>query len=422
MAAALTRLLGPRRTTPESPTVWDASAYLATDLWVAIPAFTAIVTGLALSVGLAITVVLAVPCAWATVWFARLHGNVERWRLWAFLDRDVPAPDRPTERGILAGLRAHLGHRPTWREIGHAAAHLPVACLTFAAMTVAWTVPLGLITAPFVINALPSEKLDFWLFTMRPGWGPWIGALVGLCLIPAAVAFVRGVAVLRSRMSTALLSRTEADVLRARVTRLEETRSQAVDAAEVERRRIERDLHDGAQQRLVSLAMDLGMAREKLAADPETAAALIDDAHDEAKRAIGELRDLARGIHPAVLTDRGLGAALQSVASRSSVPVDLQVSLDHRPPETIEGIAYFIVSEALTNVAKHAEATSVRVAAALKGNRLVLEISDNGRGGANPDGSGLRGLAERVAAVDGWFHVASPDGGPTTITAELPCG
>lgn len=420
--AALTRLLGPRRTTPGSPTAWDASAYLATDLWVAIPAFTAIVTGLALSAGLAITFVLAIPCAWATVWFARIFGNVERWRVWAFLDQDVTAPDRPAERGILAGLRAYLGHRPTWREIGHAVAQLPVACLTFAAVTVAWAVPLGLIVAPFIIQALPSEKLDFWLFTMRPGWGPWIGALVGLVLVPGAAALVRGVAILRSRMSVALLSRNESDVLRARVRRLEETRSQAVDAAEVERRRIERDLHDGAQQRLVSLAMDLGMAREKLAADPETAAALIDDAHDEAKRAIGELRDLARGIHPAVLTDRGLGAALQSVVSRSPVPVDLQVALDRRPPEAVEGIAYFVVSEALTNTAKHAEATSARVAAALKGNRLVLEISDNGRGGADPQGSGLRGLAERVAAVDGWFHVASPEGGPTTITVELPCG
>ncbi len=416
-------LFGPRRTVSGAPTSWDAGAYLVTDLLIAIPAFTLIVTFLSLSFGLAITFFLALPFFWATIWCARIAGALERWRLWAFLDRDVPAPqDPPQSSGLMGWLRANGGHRPFWREVGYTALHLPVACLTFAAVVTLWAVPLGLITMPLYINALPSEKLDFWVGTVRPGGVPYLLAVLGLALLPLCLAAVRRIATVRAQMSQRLLSPSPGDALRERVQRLETTRSQAVDAAEGERRRIERDLHDGAQQRLIALAMDLGMAREKLAADPETARVLIDEAHQEAKNAITELRDLARGIHPAVLTDRGLGAALASMASRSPVPVTVDVTLDTRPPETIEGIAYFIVSEALANVAKHAQAKSARVAAAQRGSRLILEISDDGVGGASLDkGTGLRGLADRVATIDGWFHISSPNGGPTTLTVELPC-
>jgi len=201
----------------------------------------------------------------------------------------------------------------------------------------------------------------------------------------------------------------------------EPSRSRAVEGAEAERRRIERDLHDGAQQRLVALAMNLGMAKERYDEDPEATRALIDEAHAEAKRAMVELRDLARGLHPAVLTDRGLGPALSAVAARSAVPVALSVDVSGRLDESIEGIAYFLVSEALANVAKHSGATEARVAIGRRGDRLVIEVTDDGCGGAEPTGSGLTGLRDRVEAVDGWFHVASPPGGPTTILAELPC-
>jgi signal transduction histidine kinase len=204
---------------------------------------------------------------------------------------------------------------------------------------------------------------------------------------------------------------------------LETSRSRVVDAAEAERRRIERDLHDGAQQRLVALAMDLGMARERLATDPDKARQLLDEAHAEAKQALTELRNLARGIHPAVLTDRGLDAALSAVAARSPVPVDLRVQVGARPGPNVESIAYFVVSESLANVAKHSGATRATVQVARRGNRLVIEVSDNGRGGADPAlGTGLAGLHDRVAGVDGWLHVSSPLGGPTTLLVELPCG
>jgi signal transduction histidine kinase len=195
-----------------------------------------------------------------------------------------------------------------------------------------------------------------------------------------------------------------------------------VDLAAEDRRQIERDLHDGVQQRLVSLAMDLGRAKEKLDTDPESAKELVDEAHEEAKRAITEVRDLARGIHPAVLTDRGLDAALSALAARSTIPVDVQVDVTERPPASVEAAAYFVVSEALTNVVKHANATKASVTVRRSGDRLTVQVQDDGVGGASiTDGSGLAGLRDRVGALDGELHLLSPGGGPTVLMVEIPC-
>jgi signal transduction histidine kinase len=205
------------------------------------------------------------------------------------------------------------------------------------------------------------------------------------------------------------------------VVELESDRGVVVDTAAADLRRIERDLHDGAQARLVALAMDLGLAKEKLTEDPEAAARMVDEAHGEVKTALQELRDLARGIHPAVLTDRGLDAALSAVASRCTVPVRVEVDLPARPAPAIEGIAYFTVSELLQNISKHSRATRATVDVWRVENRLMIQVGDNGVGGADvSDGSGLAGLAERLDAVDGILVVDSPVAGPTRITAELP--
>src|SRR6266487_3019028 len=221
----------------------------------------------------------------------------------------------------------------------------------------------------------------------------------------------------------ALLGPSRSEELALRVESLARSRADVVAATDAERRRIERDLHDGAQQRLVSLAMNLGMARERFAGDPQAARTLLDEAHDEAKRALAELRDLARGIHPAVLADRGLDAAISALAARSPVPVEVGVDLRDRPPGAIESTAYFVVAEALANVAKHAAATHAQVRITKQGGRLVVEVRDDGVGGADPaGGSGLAGLADRVASIDGRLTVASPQGGPTVVRAELPCG
>jgi signal transduction histidine kinase len=209
--------------------------------------------------------------------------------------------------------------------------------------------------------------------------------------------------------------------LATRVVELESDRGVVVDTAAADLRRIERDLHDGAQARLVNLAMGLGLAKEKLSEDPQEAARMVGEAHGEVKTALQELRDLARGIHPAVLTDRGLDAALSAVASRCTVPVQVEVDLPSRPAPAIEGIAYFTVSELLQNISKHSRATRATVDVWRVENRLMLQVTDNGMGGASVSGgSGLAGLAERLDAVDGILVVDSPAAGPTRVTAELP--
>jgi signal transduction histidine kinase len=206
------------------------------------------------------------------------------------------------------------------------------------------------------------------------------------------------------------------------VAEVEATREAAVDSADARLRRIERDLHDGAQHRLAYVAMELGRAREKLADDPEGADRLIADAHEESKKAMVELRDLARGIHPSVLTDRGLDAAVSALAERCPVPVAVDVALDRRPPPAAETAAYYVIAEALTNVGKHAGGTHASVAARYDDGRLVVEVADDGGGGARrAAGSGLEGLSQRVEALDGTLTVDSPAGVGTAIRAELPC-
>jgi signal transduction histidine kinase len=282
-------------------------------------------------------------------------------------------------------------------------------------------VSLALVALPLYVEAAPAEQAHFFGIEIRPGGPAVFAAGIGLVVLLVAPWLTRGLSRLRIGVDDGLLGGGEAAVLRRRVDTLEVSRAQVVDAAESERRRIERDLHDGAQQRLVALAMSLGLAKEKLDSDPETARALVDEAHREAKQALVELRDLARGLHPPILTDRGLHAAVAGLASRAPVPVEVDVRLDRRPPPSIEGIAYFVISEALTNVARHSGATRARVVVTDTPRALVVEVSDDGIGGASAErGSGLRGLADRAAAVDGTFFVASPLGGPTVVRAELP--
>jgi signal transduction histidine kinase len=207
-----------------------------------------------------------------------------------------------------------------------------------------------------------------------------------------------------------------------RIETLETTRAGAVDAQETELRRIERDLHDGAQARLVALGMSLGMAEQRLADDPKLAGELLAEARLGAEHALRELRDLARGIHPPVLADRGLEAALASLASSTPFPVALSVDVVPRPAPAVESAAYFVAAESLANAVKHARAQRVEIRIVRRDDAIELEVRDDGNGGADPNGSGLRGLRRRVEALDGSLSVTSPRGGPTTIRAELPCG
>ncbi len=245
-------------------------------------------------------------------------------------------------------------------------------------------------------------------------------ALVGLLFTLATPWIVRALTMVDRVLVYGLLGPSR---LSARVVELESDRGVVVDTAAADLRRIERDLHDGAQARLVNLAMGLGLAKEKLleGRSDEHVAAMVEEAHGEVKLALQELRDLARGIHPAVLTDRGLDAALSAVASRCTVPVRVTVDLESRPAAAIEGIAYFTVSELLQNVSKHSGARSASVDVWRVEDRLMLQVEDDGVGDADVSkGSGLAGLAERLDAVDGILIVDSPSGGPTRVTAELP--
>ncbi len=244
----------------------------------------------------------------------------------------------------------------------------------------------------------------------------------GVLLLLAAPWATRTLTMVLAGWTRLLLGPGRSRVLTDRIGELEHSRAEVIDAAEAERRRIERDLHDGAQQRLVAMTMELARAQARFAAeDPAAARVLVDQAHAQALASLAELRSLVRGVHPPVLSDRGLDAALSGLAALCPVPVTVDVDMAGRPGPAVEAIAYFIVAETLTNVAKHARATQARVDVRGDPGRLIVTVQDDGIGNADPAGAGLAGLAARVAAVDGRLTIDSPPGGPTLITAELPC-
>ncbi|MFE2513896.1 sensor histidine kinase [Streptomyces mirabilis] len=360
---------------------WKEIAHLLANLPASIFGFVYVVTLVSTGTGLAVTAI-GLPLLAGGLRGTRLLGRMERARarklLGVRIDEPSPMPVRGT--GFFPWLWSSLRDPVAWRTVLYDFIRLPWGIVTFTvtlmSLFLLWPV------LPFLARGLTNVDR----------------------------AMVRG-----------LLS--PSDELERRIAELESDRGVVVDTAAADLRRIERDLHDGAQARLVNLAMGLGLAKEKILegqAD-ETVAAMVDEAHGEVKLALQELRDLARGIHPAVLTDRGLDAALSSVASRCTVPVKVTADLPTRPAAAIEGIAYFTVSELLQNVSKHSGARSASVDVWRTDERLLIQVQDDGRGGAALDGgTGMAGLADRLGAVDGLFIIDSPPGGPTTITAELP--
>jgi signal transduction histidine kinase len=312
--------------------------------------------------------------------------------------------------------------RATWGEIGYGLLRLPVSAVAATVSVAAWAAGLVMLTLPLYNSLLPSGGAKIGDFVLGGTPRMTASAVIGLLVLLAAAQLTRGFAVADAAMSRRLLG-PRSD-LAARVTELEISRERVVDAAEAERRRMERDLHDGAQQRLVALAMELGRAKAKFADDPDAARILVDQAHAQAKEALTELRNLVRGVHPPVLTERGLDAALSGLAALCPIPVDVHVDVPVRPKSAVEAVAYFMVAEALTNVAKHSRARHAKVV--VEGNGypgiLTVMVSDDGIGGADVHGPGLSGLADRASGVDGRLSVESPSGGPTIIAAELPCG
>jgi signal transduction histidine kinase len=332
---------------------------------------------------------------------------------------DIPPPAR-ARRTTWRGLKTWLRAEATWRQLAYHVLVAPVLALAGLLMPVMWAAGAALAAIFAYVGLLRSFDLKF----IEPGHTVVYGYLTVLGMLALLAAPRVGAAVVRLDVwvAQALLGPSRVEALEHRVETLTESRAGVVDAADAERRRIERDLHDGAQQRLVSLAMNLGLARAELTDLPEGARRVIAEAHDEAKQALSELRHLVRGLHPVILEDRGLDAALSGIAARSPVPVQLYVHVPERVPPTVEAVAYFVVSEALANIAKHAGASRAGVAARRYGDTLQVTITDDGTGGADPAlGTGLTGLAQRVRSVDGTLSVSSPAGGPTVIAAELPC-
>jgi signal transduction histidine kinase len=418
--AVLTDLLAPWR----RATTWWTVVHLLLDGLVGGLAFAVVVALLAPSVALLVVLPLALPVAWVLFAASHLLAHVQRSRVAALLGVDLVDPVPPlTAPTWLGRLRERVRSRDRWREIGHHLLGLPLGVLTSVLTAVAWGGSAALVALPVVRPFLPDDTARFGLFDVGTTAWALVACLVGVVgLVVVAPWLSLGLGRLDVIVARWLLGGDEIAELEAEVARLEHRRVAAVDSAEQERRRIERDLHDGAQQRLVALAMDLGAARQRLEHDPEGGRALVASAHEEAKAALAEIRALVRGIHPVILEDRGLDAALSAVVARSPVPVALAVDVAERPSPAVESTTYFVVSEALTNVARHAHATRASVTIVRRGERLVVEVSDDGVGGADAErGTGLAGLAERVAAHDGWLQVLSPAGGPTTILVELPC-
>ena len=397
-----------------------------------------------LLVGLPLTIVwIGLPILAFAMLVCVLGVRTERWRLAALLGTRLASPFRPLPRGsVLARARARATDPALWRGLLYLLLLLPVGLVEFVVVLVL-AISAVLISYPLWFWTLPAGQGVMWTGVFVADTAPeaLLVTLVGLVLALSTLVFVLQVSQVHASLGRALLGPRRREMLDERVEVLTESRTKAVEAAIVERRRIERDLHDGAQQRLVSLSMALGMARQKLeksstggaAGDPESARAaeLVGEAHEEAKRALAEIRDLIRGIHPAVLTDRGLDAAISALAGRSPVPTSVEVELDERPPEAAEITAYFVIAEALANVAKHSGASAARVSVHRQGiaggggrpgDILVVEVEDDGVGGADPAGTGLAGLADRVVVLDGRLTVESPVGGPTRVRAELPWG
>jgi signal transduction histidine kinase len=394
-----------------------------------VPMFGLSVVGFATSlvwIGIPISMVLT------GVW--RGLARTERGWLRVTTGIEIPVPYRPLPEGgvFRRWWRGKLRDPATWRDIAYLALRFPLGIVQFVLTVVLWSVALFAAPMPLWVLLLPKTR-DFANFLMLPDFKghvvpvttplqalPWCAA--GLLVLFIAWKLTPRLAQLQAALGRALLGPSMAAQLAQKADRLQASRARGVDAAEAERRRIERDLHDGAQQRLVAVAMTLGRAKTKLDKDPDALRSLIDEAHSDAKQAVSELRDLARGIYPAVLGDRGLDAALSALAARSPIPTDIEVDVEPRPPAAVESTAYFIVGEALTNIAKHSDAKHGTVRVRRGEGSVVVEVTDDGSGGARiRPGGGLAGLADRAATIDGVITVVSPLGGPTVLRADLPC-
>ena len=417
LSAFARRVFGP----VVSGRTWRAVAYLVASLPLGAAGGVVLMMGLPVAVGLLAVALTGIPALILVLAIIDLICRLDRACTAALAGVQVPAPPpepltngawwRPRWRGLLGPQR--------WLQAAGVVALLPVQLVGGLVALVFWIGGAALAVLP-AYNG-PAGGIQF---SGRPVHGaPVLTALViaGVLILLAAPWVTQGTARVLASWTRVLLGPGRR-ALTDRIGQLEHSRAEVIDAGEAERRRLERDLHDGAQQRLVAMTMELARAQARFdAEDPAAARVLVDQAHSQAMAALAELRNLVRGVHPPVLSDRGLDAALSALAALCPVPVTVDADLAIRPAPAVEAIAYFVVAEALTNVAKHARASRVDVGVRGDGRTVSVTVRDDGIGNANPSGTGLAGLAARVAAVDGRLTIDSPPGGPTLITAELPC-
>lgn len=403
---------------------WRSLAYLTAGLPLALAWLIAVVTAAGIGLvtaplGVGLLLLAAVALSGGALAVA------ERRRLRLVDSAPAASPHRAVVgAGPWAWLRFRLREAATWKELGLA----PLLCLLGLLDGCLALIPsglvIGLITAPIQALLLPHVHPNrAWQQILQSPGTLVMVWLLGLWAAAGSAYLFTAWAALRASVTRRLLVRPPVPGPEAELLELAQSRARIVDAYEAERLRMERDLHDGVQQRLTALIMTIGLARLELEEGPTTARKLVSRAHEEAGLALSELRDLVHGIRPAVLADRGLPAAVPALAERTPVPVELDVNLPRRLPEAVESAAYYVVSEALANLAKHSGATAATVALRIADGLLTIEVRDNGRGGAAAGpGGGLVGLADRVAALGGVVRLSSPRGGPTVVYASIPCG
>jgi signal transduction histidine kinase len=403
------------------PRFYGRIAYLLLALPLGVAEFTLLCTALTTGISLAV-VIVGIPILVGSLVAWRWMAGVERRLIGTLLGTPIAPPYRPDAAGSWWDrLRGWLADPATWKDLVFLLLQLPLGIVSFTVTVTIVGVAAGALTAPLGFWAVPG---GYELGILQADTLPEALLLVPLGVV-ATFLGVRAInwgARLYGEYAELLLGSNLDPALNAEVSELRGARARVIEAGDAERRRLERDLHDGAQQRLVSLALTLRLAERQAAgrgdADAED---LVRRAGDEARLAIEELRDLARGIHPAILTNRGLASALEDLASRSGLPVEIVAVPDRRLPDQVEAAAYFIVSESLTNAAKHAGASTAWVSASAANGALRVEVRDDGSGGAAVgSGSGLTGLEDRVEALDGTLEIDSPEGAGTVLRAEIP--
>lgn len=383
--------------------------------------------------GIVLLVLSLIAAALSTIWVGlpllvtlarllRAHAHTHRRILGHLLaDGTVPAPAyRPLpDTRLTTQITTVLADPATWRDYlwlltnstaGIALAAIPGILFAHGTQALAYTYTWRHINSFYALQPVTTQS------------EAWPALITGALLLTLLYLLTPTALHAYTRLNHRLLAPTEQARLAARVAHLATTRAHTIDAQASEVRRIERDLHDGAQARLVALGMNLGMAEEMLTDNPQAAHRLLTEARESTRQALTELRDLVRGIHPPVLVERGIDGAVRALAVTHQIPITVDIDLPGRPPDPVESAAYFAVAELLTNTAKHAHATRAWVRINHGRDRMVIIVGDNGRGGLDPDaGTGLTGIRRRLSAFDGTMNCVSPTGGPTIITMELPC-